>query len=121
MKQRIGRAHLRLMLAAAVLAFGFGSAGSALAAGDWVQTGSVQVLRVYHTATLLTDGKVLVTGGHTNGQFASLVSAEVYDPASGTWMSAGSMSDPRENHAAVLLPNGTVLVSADSRPSPCRA
>jgi hypothetical protein len=51
-------------------------------------TGSMAVTRTYHAATLLTDGRVLVTGGY--GATAPLASAEIYDPTSGTFTSAGS-------------------------------
>ena len=46
---------------------------------------------VFHTATLLPNGKVLVAGGDNNVVF--LRSAELYDPASGTWTATGSL-DP---------------------------
>src|SRR6266404_5231861 len=36
------------------------------------------------TATLLSNDKLLVAGGQTNGGFTSS-SAELYDPAAGTW------------------------------------
>jgi hypothetical protein len=45
-----------------------------------------------HTATLLSNGKVLVAGGY-NG--AALASAELYDPTSGTWTATGSLVTPR--------------------------
>ena len=56
--------------------------------GKWTETGSMNVARYGHTATLQPDGKILVTGGYNlNGvghQFA-LSSAELYDPTTGTW------------------------------------
>ena len=66
--------------------------------------------RYAHTATLLSNGKVLVAGGYN---FASswLSSAELYDPASGTWTNTGSMAAGRYAHTATLLPNGKVLVT----------
>ena len=63
-----------------------------------------------HTATLLLDGRVLVTGGmDTNGNDPD--SAELYtinelDAFSAT----GSMSDVRRGHTATLLTDGKVLV-----------
>jgi N-acetylneuraminic acid mutarotase len=80
------------------------------ATGTWSATGSMSVPRRGHTATLLPDGKVLVTGG---GNFSGplLASAEVYDPATGTWSATGSMATARLVHTATLLPNGKVLVA----------
>lgn len=62
------------------------------------------------TATLLTDGKLLVAGGQTNGG-ASSASAELYDPTVGTWASAAAMNADRAHHTATMLPNGQVLVA----------
>src|SRR5213079_2417208 len=48
------------------------------ASGSWSATGSLNTARYTHTATLLPNGKVLVTGGY-NGSGGSLTSAELYD------------------------------------------
>lgn len=78
--------------------------------GTWSSTDSMSVGRIYHTATLLTDGRVLVAGGSSNAS-ASLASAEIYNPATGTWSSTGSMNVARMRHTATLLPDGRVLVA----------
>jgi hypothetical protein len=75
----------------------------------WASTGSMASPRHYHTATLLNNGKVLISGGkNSNGNLAT---TEVYDPASGTWSAAAPMTSPRAGHTATLLPNGKLLVS----------
>jgi hypothetical protein len=80
----------------------------------WIATGSLNVPRSWHTATLLPDGKVLVAGGRrfAAGDIGDLVldSAELYDPAIGSWTPTGSLTTPRVGHGAALLPNGKVLV-----------
>ena len=84
-------------------------------AGTWSSAGLMTTGRVYHTATLLASGKVLVTGG-SNGTNV-LASAELYDPLAGTWTLTGSMNTRRFNHAATLLPNGMVLVTGGNNGS----
>jgi N-acetylneuraminic acid mutarotase len=81
-------------------------------AATWVATGSLNVARSAHTATLLPDGKVLVVGGFTDSStgVVTLDSAELYDPATRSWTFTGSLAQPRAGHAATLLPNGRVLV-----------
>jgi hypothetical protein len=62
-----------------------------------------------HTATLLNNGKVLITGGNLNGN--SLNTAELYDPTPGTFSSTGNMVSARASHTATLLNNGKVLIT----------
>ena len=78
-------------------------------------TGSLNIPRFRHTATLLPNGKVLVAGGD-NGS-GELSSAELYDPTSGTWTPTGSLNTARESHTATLLPNGKVLVAGGQGPA----
>jgi len=66
--------------------------------------------RGYHTATLLANGKVLVSGGY-NLTTGNLASAELYDPTSETWTPTSSLATARQLHTATLLPNGKVLIS----------
>jgi N-acetylneuraminic acid mutarotase len=80
--------------------------------GLWEMTGSLNVGRFLHTATLLPDGKILVVGGYTRINLADeLVStAELFDPVTAAWSPAGTLSTPRASHTATLLPDGRVLV-----------
>jgi hypothetical protein len=85
--------------------------------GTFSPTGSMAAERVFHTATLLNDGRVLVTGGAytpTKGSIYSRDTAELYDVKTGTFSTAGSMSDERTFHQATLLPDGRVLVTGGS-------
>lgn len=77
--------------------------------GTFSATGSLVTMRRGHTATLLPDGRVLLTGG-TDNNTNYLASAELYDPTTGTFNATGSLSDARVDHTATLLPNGKVLV-----------
>jgi hypothetical protein len=65
-----------------------------------------------HTATLLQDGRLLVTGGMIPAETGldSIATAELYDPASATFTATGSMTVKRSLHVAALLQDGRVLV-----------
>ena len=80
------------------------------ATGTWTPTGSMVTARVNQAATLLPDGRVLVTGGNNGVEVFS--SAELYDPASGIWQTTSAMIGPHTAHTATLLPDGKVLVAA---------
>ncbi len=71
-------------------------------------TGSMNVVRIMFTTTLLNNGKVLVAGGYGP---PALSSAELYDPASGIWNPTSSMNHARYGYTATLLNNGKVLVA----------
>lgn len=86
------------------------------AAGTWTATGSLATARSDHTATLLGNGNVLVTGGQllmTIGPSTAAVplgSAELFDLATGKWTATGALATARVQHTATVLGNGKVLV-----------
>ena len=75
------------------------------ATGMWTLTGSMAKRRSSHTATLLSNGQVLVAGGTKFGM------AELYDPATGMWTATQRFAPARYYHTATSGPNGQVLVS----------
>ena len=79
------------------------------ASGGFENTGSLAFARADHTATFLSNGKVLVVGGTHTEAGANI--AELYDPAGGTWTGTGSTTRYRVGHTATLLPNGKVLIA----------
>lgn len=83
--------------------------------GRWTSTGSLRTARRSHSATLLRDGTVLVTGG-SNAE-GWLRSAELYNPARGRWSRVAPMTIPREHANATLLRDGRVLVAGGGNPS----
>jgi MYXO-CTERM domain-containing protein len=76
----------------------------------WGPTGSLAVPRTSHTATTLTDGRVLVVGGYDPVANRETSSAEIYDPASGTFAATSPLAVARRAHYAARLTSGEVAV-----------
>lgn len=84
----------------------------------WRAVSSMAYPRRQLNATMLPDGKVLVTGGTGGGGFndldpaAAIYAAEEWDPATESWTTLASASVPRLYHSiAMLLPDARVLVT----------
>src|SRR5207245_11631812 len=74
--------------------------------GTLASDAQLKIARHSHTATLLNDGKVLITGGENeNGPVSE---AEVFDPAAGTFLETGTLDTARADHTASLLADGRV-------------
>lgn len=86
--------------------------------GRWTATARMGVTRLFQTATVLPNGKVLVAGGCGDpGCATARASAELYDPHTGQWTATGRMRVARGAHAATLLPTGHVLVAGGRNPA----
>lgn len=99
---------------------------------SWTLKESMRFPRVYHTATLLPDGKVLVSGGVAcpgsinietviNGiptcSDGQVLTPELWDPQTGKWTTMNKHNDVRAYHSiAALLPDGRVLVGGGGLP-----
>lgn len=104
----------------------------ASSAATWTAVASMKFPRVYHTATVLPNGKVLVTGGVScpganniesydgNGIRCSggqVMNAEMWDPQTDTWTTMAAQKEVRAYHSvAALLPDGRVLVGGGGLP-----
>jgi photosystem II stability/assembly factor-like uncharacterized protein len=97
----------------------FDPAGNA-GAGSWAVTASLNTARRSHTATLLPNGKVIITGGYDdfNTFFAS---TEIFDSAGngglGSWSVSSALNTAHAEHVATLLPSGTVLIGCGGSPT----
>ena len=67
--------------------------------------------RLFHQATLLANGKVLITGGATSTYSVTYADGLIFDPITNTFYTeASTMINARRFHTACLLNDGTVLI-----------
>jgi hypothetical protein len=89
--------------------------------GAWTLTGSLKTGRSKHTATLLTNGKLLVAGGH-GANFSPLISSELYDPTTGAWSTAGNAAGPSGSGIGAVAPSASCTsVPSATCPGPIKA
>jgi len=74
--------------------------------------------RYDHSATLLSNGNVLVAAGMTFGELfdAALASAEMYDAIHDSWSTVAPLARSRRYHTATLLSSGLVLIAGGYDP-----
>jgi hypothetical protein len=86
----------------------------ASSAGFSTTSTSMNTARTLHTATVLSNGDVLLAGGaHNVGSYVDvpLNTTEIYDPVNGYAGTAPTMNSARYLHTATALSDGTVLVA----------
>lgn len=88
-----------------------------LAQGKVTPAGALATARFQHTATLLADGRVLVTGGRSADTLETLASTELFDPRRSVWSPGPPLSARRAGHTATLLLDGRVLVVGGTAPA----
>jgi FtsP/CotA-like multicopper oxidase with cupredoxin domain len=110
-----GTATTKNNQSAEVIEFQGGVAGS-----SWRRLRDMNFARTNVNAVALPDGKILIVGGHSNGQKWSpmpILPAEIYDPATDTYETAASLNFPRQYHSVcILLPDGRVFAAGGVAP-----
>jgi N-acetylneuraminic acid mutarotase len=74
---------------------------------EWSIIARMSMARSEHTASVLTNGKVLVIGGYNS---IVVSENELYDPSTERWTNSDDMKTIRRAHTATVLTNGLVLV-----------
>lgn len=74
----------------------------------WTTVSPMYLGRDRHSATLLNDGRVLVTGGKTTNFETN--QCEIYNLSTNNWEFTGNMLEERSDHAALLLSNNKVFI-----------
>src|SRR6478609_1637710 len=105
--------------------FAFLGAVVLLAIATWVSASSSEqvqpldnlaVPRTGHTATVLSDGRILITGGRDHD--GNLVAAaEIFDPETQTSTASATLNTARVDHSATVLVDGRVLIAGGSNNS----
>ncbi len=75
----------------------------------WASANPLIYSRAEHTATLLSDGRILFAGG--DGLSGPVDRAEIYDPVTGERVETGLHIQPRFFHTATRLPSGEVVIA----------
>ena len=73
------------------------------------ESATMSVARRGHTATRLSDGRVLIAGGENSS--GALNDSELYDPAAAAFAAGANMGAARADHSATLLSDGRVLIA----------
>jgi uncharacterized repeat protein (TIGR02543 family) len=82
--------------------------------GTWTAIGNMANPHADQTASVLSNGNVLIAGGQNYAQGSlqeveESAATELYEYATGTWTSVGNMTVAVDYAGAALLSNGTVL------------
>lgn len=110
-----GVATARNNQSAEVIEFTAGIAGA-----SWQRLKDMNFARTNVNAVVLPNGKILIIGGHSNGQKWSptpVLPTEIYDPNTDTYTTAAMLNFPRQYHSVcILLPDGRVFSAGGVAP-----
>jgi hypothetical protein len=84
--------------------------------GQWAPTAVLPGTRASYTATALSNGTALLSGGYDVNPSFPVSTGVLFDPNAQIWTLLGvTMAQTRSGHAAVLLPSGRVLIAGGHR------
>ena len=79
--------------------------------GNWQTKPNMLGYRWYPSATILSDGKILITGGGTQLNPQRTNSTEIYDPVTGISLTVDTTAIPQEQSPILMLYNGKILMT----------
>ena len=103
----VSAVSIRGMLFGAAISDPIGLANEATLPAS-LANGALETPRTRHTATRLSDGRVLIVGGDASG------SSETYDSVTGISSPSGYLGAARSGHTATGLADGRILISGGS-------
>ncbi|SOD42288.1 galactose oxidase-like domain-containing protein [Nitrosovibrio sp. Nv4] len=110
-----GPATARNNATAEVIEFSGGVGGS-----SWRRIADMNFGRTNVNAVVLPTGRILIIGGHSNGQKWSptpVLPVETYNPDTDEWTPGASLNFPRQYHSVcILLPDGRILAAGGVAP-----
>ena len=110
-----GAATARNNSTAEVIEFSGGIAGAA-----WRRIADMNFGRTNVNAVVLPTGRILIIGGHSNGQKWSptpVLQTEIYDPGTDKWTVGAPLNFPRQYHSVcILLADGRVVTAGGVAP-----
>lgn len=81
---------------------------------SWFTAASMSAERSHAGYTALSDGRVMVVGGHgldAGGYVTEIKSVESYSPSTKTWTTGSSLGTERSDGAVLALPGGKAIIT----------
>lgn len=80
----------------------------------WSATGSLRDGRLFHSLSVLGDGRIIASGGLDADLVIAVNSTEVFNPAAGTWTEGPIMPVPRLAHVGAVAADGSLYLIGGS-------
>ena len=87
--------------------------------GNWTSVAQMNIGRVHSASIVLSNGKVLVTGGEIDSSVSVTNTCELYDYQTNTWSFVANMNSERFYHQLTLIDSNRVLAIGGYRKKSC--